>query len=265
MVRFGQSVLAGLCAAMLLSSACQRDEGTRPEGSAGPAPGVASQAPADLSQGLLLALAQFEVSPQGKVLPKPGPARLEILTRRGGEWRVQVLEDPASNVFHKAMAYHPGGGPPGILTLAGSRAALKLWRPSPQGFSAELLWEKDFGGKFSRMRDAEAADLFGAGRRTLAVATHDQGVVATLRPKADGSWEVREIDHEQDTFVHEIEIGDLDSATCRSATRAEGWWRIWAPVTPRRSWWGTSTATAAMNSTSPWKARRRAAERAHGW
>jgi hypothetical protein len=210
MVRIGQRVLAGLCAAMLLGSACKRDEAPRPEGSAGPAAGAESQTPADLNQGLLLALAQFEVSPQGKVLPKPGPARLEILSRRGGEWRERILEDPASNVFHKAMVYDPDERRPAILTLGGSGAALKLWRPGPQGFSAELLWEKDFGGKFSRMRDAEAGDLFGDGQPTLAVATHDQGVVATLRPQPDGSWEVREIDHEQDTFVHEIEIGDLD-------------------------------------------------------
>ena len=233
---------------LLAALACGREQAAKPSGAA-PAPASAPTAsqPADLPRGLLLALSQFEVSPEGKVLPKPGPARLEILTRQGGEWKVEVLEDPDSNVFHKAMVYDGG-----ILTLGGSAAKLKLWRKRDGSWQAETLWEKDFGGKFSRMRDAEAADLFGDGRPALAVATHDQGVVATVRPKPAASspaqpagsspaqpagsspaqpagsspaqpagsspaqpagssgWDVKEIDHEKDTFVHEIEIGDLD-------------------------------------------------------
>jgi hypothetical protein len=71
-------------------------------------------------------------------------------------------------------------------------------------------WTVDFGGKFSRMRDAEVGDLYGDGKASIAVATHDQGVVAILRPKGD-IFEVVQLDHKPDTFVHEIEIGDLDA------------------------------------------------------
>lgn len=163
-----------------------------------------------LGSGLLAALAEFEVGPDGKVLPKPKAARLDVFTREDGAWRVQTIQDPDSNVFHKAMVYDPGDGRgPGILTLGGSRGILKLWRKSGGSFSAETLWEKDFGGKFSRMRDAEAGNLMGDGRNCLAVATHDQGVVAAVCP-AGGAWEVTELDHQTDTFVHEIELGDLD-------------------------------------------------------
>jgi hypothetical protein len=176
---------------------------------AAPAAGAlpaARPAPPDLPRGLLVALSPFEVSPEGKVLPKPTAARLEFLVRKGGAWQVVALDDPASNVFHKAMVYEDG-----ILTLGGMAAALKLWRRGGDGaFTAETLWQKDFGGRFSRMRDAESADLDGDGRPELAVATHDQGVVAIVGRGADGAWTVREIDHEKDTFVHEIEIGDLD-------------------------------------------------------
>jgi hypothetical protein len=35
--------------------------------------------------------------------------------------------------------------------------------------------------------------------------------VAVLRPQADGGFEVTKLDAEPDTFVHEIEIGDLDA------------------------------------------------------
>src|SRR5512145_2402340 len=60
------------------------------------------------------------------------------------------------------------------------------------------------------MRDAEVGDLDGDGQTELAIATHDQGVVAVLRMGAGGKAEVVELDREADTFVHEIELGDLD-------------------------------------------------------
>ncbi len=59
------------------------------------------------------------------------------------------------------------------------------------------------------MRDLEVGDIDGDGSRVIAVATHDQGVVAVVRPKA-GGYEVEELDFEKDTFVHEVELGDVD-------------------------------------------------------
>ena len=194
---------------------------------AAPAPAASSSSlvvpsttptPDSLPNGLLLALAQFAVSPEGKVLPQPGAAKLEILIREGGAWKVSALEDPESNVFHKVMVY-PAPDGPAILTLGGTKAALKLWRKDGKGGfkSVATLWTKDFGGNFSRMRDAEIADVLGDGRNGLAVATHDQGVVATVVPKSNGpadsagpGYQVTEIDAKKDTFVHEIEVGDLD-------------------------------------------------------
>ncbi len=163
-----------------------------------------------LPNGLLLAYSQFEVV-DGKATAKPGPARLEILTRAGGEWSVEVIEDPESNVFHKAMLLKPRGQPAGILTLGGSSASVKLWRSKKGNFVPATLWQAKFGGKFNRMRDAEVADLYGDGTPDIAVATHDQGVVAVLRQRPNDEWEVARIDEKKDTFVHEIEIGDLDA------------------------------------------------------
>jgi hypothetical protein len=173
---------------------------------------------------LLVAQSRFEVSPEGEVLPRPKAARLDILVSRGNGWEVVPLEDPESNVFHKAMVWQPRpargragppaigprAGGPGILTLGGSAAALKLWRPGSGEFVSETIWEEDFGGSFSRMRDAEAADLFGDGGSALAVATHDQGVVAVVRPGEGGGFEIIRLDERPETIVHEIEIGDLD-------------------------------------------------------
>jgi hypothetical protein len=160
------------------------------------------------ARGLLVALSQFEVTPGGKVLPKPKAARLEMLVPAEGMWDVISLEDPESNVFHKAMAYDDGDGPR-ILTLGGTAAAVKLWSKKGGEWIAETVWSKDFGGKFSRMREAEVADLYADGRAILAVATHDQGVVALIAPDGEGGWTIEEIDRQERTFVHEIEIGDL--------------------------------------------------------
>lgn len=166
--------------------------------------------PDDLPNGLILSYSQFPVGADGRIVPQPGAARVEVLTRQGGEWVVTELEDSDSNVFHKAMVYEPPGGPPGILTLGGTGAAVKLWRRDGTQWNETVLWETSFGGEFNRMRDAEVADLYGDGRPTIAVATHDQGVVAVIRADAEGEHTVTELDRTPNTFIHEIEIGDLN-------------------------------------------------------
>jgi hypothetical protein len=160
---------------------------------------------ASYPSGLLVALAALDEDDDGNVVPLP--AELGILTYQDGSWRYREMTDVDSNVFHKAMAYSSPWRE-GVLTLGGTGAFVKLW---PAAGDPEILWEADFGGKFSRMRDAEVADLFGDGAMSIAVATHDQGVVAVLHPAENGDIEVIELDREVDTFVHEIETGDLDS------------------------------------------------------
>ena len=176
-----------------------------PAAAPAPEPAAALPQPDDMPKGLVLALAQF-VKKEGK--PVPGPARLEFLYREGGEWKTAAIEDAESNVFHKAMVYD-GLGRPQLLTMAGTAAIVKTWEKQGADLQATSHWQKDFGGKWSRMRDAEFADLFGDGQLSIAVATHDQGVVAVLRPDGD-SFSVTEIDEKAETFVHEIEIGDVD-------------------------------------------------------
>jgi len=204
--------IAVLMAIVIGGSACgSSDEGDSAPRDTVAAPIVAPPAPPSLDTGLLLALSQFEVNAEGQVLPKPGAGLLEILTRQDGEWKFQKLEDPESNVFHKAMVFTPPDGEPGILTLGGNAAALKLWTKQDGGeFEEEVLWRAVFGGKHNRMRDAEIGALFAKDTPDLAVATHDQGVVGIVRRRPTGEYQALEIDRQQDTFVHEIEIGDLD-------------------------------------------------------
>jgi len=161
--------------------------------------------PDSLPRGLAMGLALFERGADGK--PTPQPATAAFLVRRGGKWEYSTLRDESSNVFHKVMEYTAPGGEKGLLTFGGTAAIVKLW---PKGGEPHVLWEKDFGGKFSRMRDGEVGDLYGTGTPAIAVATHDQGVVATVRPDGSGGWTVSELDHEPNTIVHEVEIGDLD-------------------------------------------------------
>ena len=161
--------------------------------------------PEPMANGLLLSLAVLEKGPSG---PVPQPARLGIVTNDGTTWTYRYIEDSESNVFHKAMVFAPEGGEAAILTAGGTRAMVKLW--SADG-SSRTLWEKDFGGKFSRMRDLEVADIDGDGFSDIVVATHDQGVVAVLYGDAEGNFAPTELDSEANTFVHEVEVGDLDT------------------------------------------------------
>ncbi len=185
--------------------------------------------PDDLPHGLVLAYSQFEVE-NGQATARPGPARVELLSRQGGQWVVETIEDADSNVFHKAMVFTPRSGDnqaPGILTLAGNQAAVKLWRRGEGGaWSSTTAWTEEFGGRHNRMRDAEIADLYGDGKPALAIATHDQGVLAILR---DLSSEPVRLDRKPDTFIHEIEVGDVNGdgklevyATPSEPNRAEG-------------------------------------------
>ncbi len=166
--------------------------------------------PDDLPLALVLGLSAFaERQPGDEGMPVPLPAELEFIARRGGEWVTTTLTDSDSNVFHKALAYTTPDGQAALLTGGGSKAILKLWTKEAGQFVSRTLWERDFGGRFSRIRDIEVGDIDGDGSRVIAVATHDQGVVAIIRPK-DGGYVVEELDAEKDTFVHEIELGDVD-------------------------------------------------------
>jgi hypothetical protein len=190
---------------------CER--GTQTGASPAPAesPGVAAAAPRrdPLIGGpfpaLFLTVAQFVdvKKPDGKTQPVPGAAKLLIVRQTESGWKVVTVEDPESNAFHKAMPWEDG-----LLTIGANRAMLKTWRFQNGAWSEATHWSPTFGGKFDRLRDVERGDVDGDGKEDLVIATHDQGVIAVVHP-SDG-WRVEEVDRQPDTFVHEIEIGDID-------------------------------------------------------
>lgn len=200
---------SGLLLTALLACGGESQEAAQAPAPSAPPPAASPSVPAEpasLPRGLALSLAQF-VEKDGQSVP--GPARAEFLYREGGAWHTTAVEDPDSNVFHKFMTYGEGAEAR-LLSLSGSAAHVKSWRLEQDQLVGRSEWTADFGGKFSRMRDAEIGDLYGDGAAAIAVATHDQGVVAALRPQPDGSFAVTELDREANTFVHEVELGDLD-------------------------------------------------------
>jgi hypothetical protein len=164
---------------------------------------------------ILLAQAQFieTTDPEtGKTKSTPGPARLEILRDVGGEWTSEVIEDPESNVFHKAVIFKDPenpDAPPGILTIGANAAALKFWRQTDGKWTADTLWTTTFGGKQNRLRDFEIGDVTGDGKLDFVIVTHDQGAVVVLS-RGEVGWEATEIDREKGIWIHECELGDLD-------------------------------------------------------
>src|SRR5262249_40923242 len=133
--------------------------------------------------------------------PIPGPARLVLVPVNGGT--PTVIEDPDSNAFHKAMAWENG-----FLTIGATKAELKTWVREGGTWKGTSRWNPTFGGKFDRLRDVEQGDVDRDGKDELVIATHDQGVVAIVHPF--DNWRVEEIDRRPNTFVHEIELGDVD-------------------------------------------------------
>lgn len=204
-----------LCGALLLAACGGDSPAAAPASEKAPAlaepapkppeaPAAAAVTGPVAKRGLVLAYSQFAGT-------SPKAARAELLIPTAQGFRVEAIDDADSNVFHKAMALELNGEPTSLITLGGMKAMVKLRRRTAEGFSAQTLWSVAFGGKFDRMRDAELGDVDGDKRPDLVIGTHDQGVVAYLSPTGpDGKWAVHEIDRQKDTFIHEIELGDLD-------------------------------------------------------
>jgi hypothetical protein len=177
-----------------------------------PAPRAAGQPPAAVQErisggpypAIVLAQAWFWKDVQGK--QRPGPARLQIWRDTPTGWQASRLEDADSNVFHKAIQRDGS-----LITIGAEKAMLKRWTLAGGEWKGEMLWTREWGGKFNRLRDIEIGDVNGDGRDEYVIATHDSGVVAVYSP-ASGSTPSRvvELDQQPDTFVHEIEIGDID-------------------------------------------------------
>ena len=99
----------------------------------------------------------------------------DLAVKESGWERIRV-EDADSNVFHKAIPFQDG-----ILTIGAEKALLKHWTMQEGRWNSEVLWERDWKGKFNRLRDIEVGDVNHDGTEDLVIATHDAGVVAQLK------------------------------------------------------------------------------------
>ncbi|MDD5306810.1 MAG: VCBS repeat-containing protein [Deltaproteobacteria bacterium] len=200
--------------ACVLFASCGQDKGSAQEGPAvtqPPAakaekPALPTPAPTPGKRRVLLVTeSQFKTNANGQYTVPDKGAMLVLTPESQGGFTAERVEDEGSNVMHKAMQY----GNEGILSIGGNAAALKMWNKDGNSWRSKTLWSPTFGGKQNRLRDFEQADFDGDGRMDLAIATHDQGVVAVVWRRGD-AWVPEELDRTPDTFVHEIEVGDLD-------------------------------------------------------
>jgi len=195
--------LTGVLALTSLLGACGGGEKpAEPAAAPVPTPEATVKVPEGPGPTLLVSQAQF-IRKDGK--PVPGPAKLVLLKMgENGVWVPEVMEDPESNVFHKAVVWRNG-----ILTIGAEKARVVHWTRGESGWKSDVIWQRSWGGSFDRMRDLEIGDVNGDGKENLVVATHDEGVVA-VGSEVDGKWSFMEMDQTPDTFIHEVEIGDVD-------------------------------------------------------
>ena len=154
------------------------------------------------SPAILMVQSVFERDAAGKIAP--GPAVLSLFRKDGNQFTEERILDPESNVFHKAMPFEGG-----ILTVGGEQAIVKKWTHDGAKWNGKTLWQRKWDGKFNRMRDVALGDLTGDGQDEMVIATHDMGVVG-VGVKKEGTWAFTEYGLVADTFVHEVEIGDLE-------------------------------------------------------
>ena len=119
-------------------------------------------------------------------------------------------EMAGGNVFHKAMWWDPLFGEPGILTISANMPFLQIWRKAGEGWTPELLWTANVGGREQRFRDIEIGDVDGDGQDELVIVTHDRGAVFLLEQTEAGLDALKLHEWDERIFVHEVEIGDVD-------------------------------------------------------
>jgi hypothetical protein len=200
---------------LLFAFACKEQPAPEPKD----APPAAEPAPAPAPEKkplafpgkntLLLSQAQFQwIEKDGKKSVKPLDAKLLMLTLENGEFVASALEDPDSRVFHKAECVETEAGTR-LLTIGATDAYLKAWQVVDGAWKAEVWWNPKFGGKWDRLRDFEIGNVDADPDLEIVIATHDQGVVA-VGNRSGIEWTFTEASRTPDTFVHEIEIGDVD-------------------------------------------------------
>jgi hypothetical protein len=158
---------------------------------------------------IILAQSQFKKE-GGKTITLP--AALEILTQSGDGWISELVTDTDGVVFHKATIWEDG-----ILTISAGKpkteqkAHLKYWTHDGSSWTSKPIWTGSWDGDKQRLRDFEIGDVDGDGQDEVVIATHDQGVIVVLE-NAFNDEEVTavELDRKSKTYVHEIEIGDID-------------------------------------------------------
>ncbi len=205
---FRVSFLGLFC--LLTAVACEKPAAPKKAAESVSEAALEAPKPSPRSLALLLALAQFKSDAENKSIP--GPAKLIMLKQNGESFRPEIILDDESLVFHKAYCRPDDNGKGGIMTIGATKAALKYWQRGADGqLKSTTLYEGKFGGKWDRLRDIEEGDLDGDGAPEQLIATHDQGVILIGRKVSPaGKWQYEEIMRKEATFIHEVEIGDLN-------------------------------------------------------
>ena len=197
----------------------------------------------------------------------PGPARLEFLARQ----RRQLADDARSRIrratssTRRSLYRRPAADPAAHARRHAPADREALAARTRAGSGPRRVWRKDFGGKFSRMRDAEVADLYGDGRaddrrrdprpgrrggaarRSRTAASRSSSSTASRTPSCTRSRSATST-----ATACSRSTRRRASRTASTARRSPARWCATCPPARRgpRAWWPTSASATRRRSWS---------------
>lgn len=114
-----------------------------------------------------------------------------------------------SNVSHKGLVLNVDNDNENeVISIGADYAVMVLYDFENEKINQEIIWETPY----KRIRDVEFGNIDDDSFNEIVAVTHIDGVISILDYK-NNKWNILEIENKfgNETFIHEVEIGDVDN------------------------------------------------------